>query len=93
MKNSIKKILSVLIIMAVITPNAVYADQNDIDKFSKASIIIDQDSGRVLYEKNADEKLPLASLTKMMTFLLAIEAIENGEVKESDVVTIDKATA
>ncbi len=93
MKNNIKKILSVLIIMAVIIPNAVYADQNDIDKFSKASIIIDQDSGRVLYEKNADEKLPLASLTKMMTFLLAIEAIEKGEVKESDVVTIDKATA
>nr|WP_315167126.1 D-alanyl-D-alanine carboxypeptidase family protein [Clostridioides mangenotii] len=93
LKNSIKKILSVIILMAIITPNAVYADQKNIDMFSKASIIIDQDSGRVLYEKNADEKLPLASLTKMMTFLLAIEAIEKGEVKNGDVITIDKDAA
>lgn len=93
MINSIKKVLVLTIVLAVLAPSTSYAEQNNIDKFSKGAIIIDQDSGRVLYEKNADEKLALASLTKMMTFLLAIESIEKGEVKETDVITIDKASA
>lgn len=93
MVNSIKKVLVLTIVLAVLAPSTSYAEQNNIDKFSKGAIIIDQDSGRVLYEKNADEKLALASLTKMMTFLLAIESIEKGEVKETDVITIDKASA
>jgi D-alanyl-D-alanine carboxypeptidase len=63
------------------------------DSFSKASIIIDQETSRVIYEKNADMQLPLASLSKMMTFLIAIEAIENGEVSKDDIVKIDEEAA
>lgn len=94
MKNGAKKLLVLSIIVAFLTPNFVYAkEKKNVDKFSKSSILIDQDTGRVLYEKEADAKSPLASLSKMMTFLIAIEAIENNEVKKEDIITIDKSIA
>ncbi len=94
MKNGAKKLLVLSIIVAFLTPNFVYAkEKKNVDKFSKSSILIDQDTGRVLYEKEADAKIPLASLSKMMTFLIAIEAIENNEVKKEDIITIDKSIA
>ena len=39
----------------------------------RAAILIEQDSGRVLYEKNAEEKMPIASITKVMTLLLTAD--------------------
>lgn len=94
MKNGAKKILILTLILAFLTPNITYAkDNKNVDKFSKSSILIDQDTARVLYEKDPDTKRPLASLSKMMTFLIAIEAIENNEVKKDDIITIDKSTA
>ncbi len=94
MKNGAKKLLVLSIIVAFLTPNFVYAkEKKNVDKFSKSSILIDQDTGRVLYEKESDVKSPLASLSKMMTFLIAIEAIESNEVKKEDIITIDKSIA
>jgi len=79
MRNGVKRLIILSIILAFSTPNFTYAkDNKNVDKFSKSSILIDQDTGRVLYEKDPDTKRPLASLSKMMTFLLAIEAIESG---------------
>ena len=46
----------------------------------RAAILIEQDSGRVLYEKNAEEKMPIASITKVMTLLLTFEAIHDGRL-------------
>jgi len=43
-------------------------------------ILIEKDSGKILYEKNANEKLPPASVTKIMTVLLVMEAIESGQL-------------
>lgn len=93
MKNGMKKILILTMILAFIIPSYSYADEKYVDKYSKTSILIDQETNRVLYEKEPDMKVPLASLSKMMTFLLAIEAIENKEVKESDIIKIDKSIA
>ena len=44
----------------------------------RAAILVDQDAGTVLYEKNADEQVPIASITKVMTLLLTFEAVHNG---------------
>lgn len=94
LKHGAKRLLVLTLIIAFLTPNLTYAkEQKGVDKFSKSSILIDQDTGRVLYEKDPDAKRPLASLSKMMTFLLAIEAIEKGEVKENDIITIDNSIA
>ena len=46
----------------------------------RAAILVDQDTGTVLYEKNADEQVPIASITKVMTLLLTFEAIHNGQL-------------
>lgn len=51
------------------------------------SCILVHDSGEVIYEKNADQQMPPASVTKIMTLLLVMEAIERGELAWEDVVT------
>jgi D-alanyl-D-alanine carboxypeptidase (penicillin-binding protein 5/6) len=57
---------------------------------AKAYILVDADSGRVLIEHNADQQLPPASLTKMMTSYVVSEEIEQGRLQESDLVTISE---
>ena len=55
-----------------------------------AAILIDEDSGTVLYEKNADEQRPIASITKVMTLLLTFQALESGKISEDDFVPISE---
>ena len=47
----------------------------------ESAILIEQNSGQVLYEKNAHEQLCPASVTKLMTILLTFEALEAGQIK------------
>lgn len=68
---------------------AVDANADDsLDIQAEAAILIDADSGKILYEKNADEKLGIASMTKMMTEYLVLEAIKNKEISWDQQVTI-----
>lgn len=53
----------------------------------KSAILMEASTGMVLYEQNADEALPPASVTKVMTLLLIMEAIEAGKIKYSDMVS------
>lgn len=46
----------------------------------RAAILMDQNTGTVLYEKNADTRMPVASITKLMTLLLTFEAIHDGKL-------------
>ena len=91
--KKVQRCLILLIIISIVTPTISYGQISNVDKYSKSSILIDQDTGRVLYEKNPDEKRPLASLSKMMTFLIAIEAINNKEVNKNDIIVVDKDIA
>jgi len=93
LKKGSQVLLVFLIIISIVTPSISYGENTNVDKFSKSSILIDQDTGRVLYGKNPDEKRPLASLSKMMTFLIAIEAINNKEVNPQDIIVVDKDIA
>lgn len=54
---------------------------------AKSAILIEQETGEVLFEKNADEQLPPASITKIMTLLLTMEAIDSGKISLDDMVT------
>ena len=58
-----------------------------------SSILIDADSGTILFEDNADEKLPPASVTKVMTMLLIMEAIDSGRISFDDEVTVSEHAA
>ncbi|MGN0984469.1 MAG: D-alanyl-D-alanine carboxypeptidase family protein [Gemmiger sp.] len=71
---------------AAITP----ATTADFDLPCAAAILIDEDSGTVLYEKNADQQRPIASITKVMTLLLTFEALEEGKISLNDVVPVSE---
>lgn len=58
-----------------------------------SAILMDAATGRVLYEKNADEALPPASVTKVMTLLLVMEAIESGKIALTDTVSVSAKAA
>lgn len=57
---------------------------------SKSAILIENSTGKIIYEKNAHEKLAPASMTKLMTMLLVMEELEAGRLKETDIVTISE---
>lgn len=55
---------------------------------ARAAVLLDVQTGKVLYSKNSDEQILPASLAKIMTMLLALEAVASGEVSLSDAVAI-----
>ena len=55
----------------------------DLNLGGKSIILIEETTGKVLYERDADTKLPPASITKIMTLLLTMEALENGKFSPS----------
>jgi D-alanyl-D-alanine carboxypeptidase (penicillin-binding protein 5/6) len=67
------------------------ADILNID--AKAAVLMEWSTGQILYQKNADEKLSIASITKVMTILLAMEALEEGSIRLDDKVTISRAAS
>jgi D-alanyl-D-alanine carboxypeptidase len=58
-----------------------------------AGMVVDAESGRVLYAENADERRHPASLTKLMTLYLLFEAIESGKLSMSDQLTVSTAAS
>lgn len=59
----------------------------------KSALLMDMATGTILYEKNAHEPLPPASVTKVMTMLLIMEAIDSGKIKWDDTVTASENAA
>lgn len=60
---------------------------------AKSAILVDSATGKVLYEKNADEALAPASMTKLGSMLIIMEAIDNGNLSLDDEVTISEEAA
>lgn len=75
-----------------ILPITSFAKVNEVELSisSKSAILVDSQSGRVLYEKNADQPLPIASVTKVMTLLLVFEAIDNGNLSLDEMITVSE---
>jgi len=86
-----KKVL--LIIMSFFVLNLNVLAEEDFAPTAKSAILVDNLSGKVLYEKNADEKLAPASMTKLASMLIVMEAIDNGSLKFEDKVTISEEVA
>lgn len=71
-------------------PAALTAAQPDLTLDCRAVCLIDQDTGTVLYEKNADQQMPIASITKVMTLLLTFEAIHDGRLTLDTLVPVSE---
>ena len=83
-------VLSLLRGFAASAAGIIPATNADFDVPCAAAILIDEDSGTVLYEKNADARRPIASITKVMTLLLAFEALEAGKIHLDDFVPVSE---
>lgn len=88
----LSKILCYTIIFTMIfsfSTIPVYGDE-PFEINAKAALLIDQSTGTVLYERNAHEALPPASVTKIMTMLLVMEAIESNKITLEDKVVVSE---
>lgn len=89
-----KKIISVLLCFLMIMPLSItaFAQNNTLTDSltAKSVVLMEMSSGEILLSKNPDEKLPPASITKIMTMLLVMEALDSGKIKLDDIVTTSK---
>ena len=83
----------VLSVCLLVTALAVPAGAVDMQIGGKSALLMDIGTGTVLYEQNAHEKLAPASVTKVMTMLLIMEAIDSGKIGWDDTVTASEAAA
>lgn len=92
-----KKLASLImaILIAIMPMNLSFANEDNapLSVSSKSAILIDVGSGQILYEKNAHDKLPPASVTKVMTMLLICEALDSGKITLDDSVQISDNAA
>ena len=104
-KAWIRRVSCLLLSLVLLPAAAVWADpENDgvpavepvaveLNLACRGAVLMEQETGQVLYEKGADESLPIASVTKVMTLLLVMEALEAGQIGWDDEVTASAAAA
>ena len=84
MKKFLVFVISISLFIPYITAEEVKEDSNNsnlLAKSAKSAILLEESTGEILYEFNSHEKLEPASMTKMMSLLLIMEAIEKGVIK------------
>ena len=82
--------LMILLILAAVCPKIQAAE---LGEGAKSAVLLDIATGTVLFEKNAHEALPPASVTKVMTLLLVMEALDEGRIRYDDTVTVSAYAA
>ncbi len=88
-----KKVVSILVATVIVLSSVVCLAYDESTINSKSAILGDSRSDFIMFEYNADEKLPIASMTKIMTMLLTMEAIDEGRITLNDVVTVSENAA
>jgi D-alanyl-D-alanine carboxypeptidase (penicillin-binding protein 5/6) len=88
-RYSLRKISLIVAVLLLLSITAAFAEI-DVSQDIRSAIVGDMATGEIFYEYNSDETVELASITKLMTYLLAREAIDAGEVSFDDDVYISK---
>lgn len=83
-KLIIISIISIIFSLAILTPASAF------DVVTDSAILLEAETGQVLFSKNADRKLPPASVTKIMPLLITMEKLEEGSISLDDQVTISR---
>ncbi|MFD1360613.1 D-alanyl-D-alanine carboxypeptidase family protein [Lentibacillus salinarum] len=95
-------LLTSIIFSVLILPLTVFGEENEEDKVdeelnmapdTQSAILIERDTGKLLFDKNAHEKLPPASMTKVMTLLLIMEALDEGKIDKDETIRISERAA
>lgn len=95
MKKVLCYVLTIILMASslCLKQNTCKAAEGDIEITSRSAILIEASTGQVLYEKNADEQLRPASVTKVMTLLLTFDELGAGNMTYSDMVTVSAHAA
>ena len=88
-----RRICIFCLVAALLLPFVPRAGAVELDVAGKSALLMDAATGTVLYEKNAHEALPPASVTKVMTLLLIMEAVDSGKIRWEDMVTASESAA
>jgi D-alanyl-D-alanine carboxypeptidase (penicillin-binding protein 5/6) len=90
-------LLSIQMVFLFILSNASAEEKKpaglDLTPAAKSAVLMDVDTGTIILQKNANEKLPPASITKVMTMLLIMEAIDQGKIKMDEKVRTSEYAA
>ena len=82
-----KKLVVIFLVMLLLCPMVVKADDNTLIPNAKSGVLMEESTGKIIFERNKDEKVAVASMTKMVAQILILEAIEKGQIKWTDKVT------
>ena len=95
MNKAVWKITSaaLALLLIVLCPVRVMAKEAPVEDHCRAYILVESETGQTLADHCADDCMPMASLTKMMTLLILFEAIDAGTIKLTDEITISRNAA
>ncbi|MFF2887656.1 D-alanyl-D-alanine carboxypeptidase family protein [Paenibacillus sp. NPDC057967] len=103
MKRSVASLIAIVMTCTLMLPAAALAEEKapqqqsagtiDLAPSARSSILMDADTGTIIYEKNSHDRLPPASITKIMTLLLVMEALDEGKIKLTDMVRTSEYAA
>ena len=85
-----KKVFVLFIALFLFLPTIKAEENNTLAKSAKSAILIEESTGQILYEFNSHEKQAPASMTKMMSLVLIMEAIEKNVIKWDDIITVSE---
>ncbi|KAJ51460.1 D-alanyl-D-alanine carboxypeptidase (penicillin-binding protein 5/6) [Clostridium tetanomorphum] len=95
MKREEKRLISIIVLLIfavqiLFVPIKVKAEGEGINVEASSALLMEPISGKIIYEKNPHEKFAPASVTKIMTMLIAMEAIDSGKIKLTDKITVSE---
>ena len=95
MKRLVSVMLTIILLTTFAAPLAFAEEKTGVELADnvKSAILIERDTGKVLYEKNSNESLPPASMTKVMTMLLIMEALDEGKLSYDEKVRASEYAA
>lgn len=88
MKRLIRWLCAILCVTCAVAVFPLHVGAAELELDAVSAILMEAETGRVLYEMNPDERLPPASVTKIMTLLLVMEAIDTGKITLDDRVSV-----
>ncbi|MEJ6950995.1 D-alanyl-D-alanine carboxypeptidase family protein [Natronospora cellulosivora (SeqCode)] len=87
-----KKLILSFILIFILFSTSIIASQ-DLELDSKSAILMEYETGEIIFQKEADTQLPPASMTKIMTMLLVMEAVEEGRATLEDKIVVSELAA